>query len=299
VSGPHGRIPATRYRRETTVRAATFLCALVSVLTTAGIIYVLFSESFGFFKEVPIGEFLGGTQWEPPRKFGVLPLISGTLVIAGVAGLLAIPLGLLGAIYLSEYAGERVRGIVKPTLELLAGVPTIVYGFFAVTFVTPLLARVFPDIPTYNALSAGIVVGVMILPMVASLSEEALNAVPRDLREGGMALGSTKGEVIRKIVIPGALSGVMSAFILALARAVGETMAVTLAAGMQPNLSLNVLESMQTMSAYIVLVAKGEAAAGSIEYRTIFAVGLTLFVMTLLMNLLAQRLVGKYRMKYG
>ena len=293
------RISASRLWRERMVRAATFVCALVSVLTTIGIIYVLLSQSIGFFSEVSVSDFLGGTTWGPPKSFGVLPLICGTLVVAAVAGILAIPLGLLGAIYLSEFASERVRNWVKPILELLAGVPTIVYGFFAVTFVTPTLRYILPDLPTYNALSAGIVVGIIILPMVASLSEEALRAVPRDLREGGLALGATKGEVIRGIVIPGALSGIMSAFILGLSRAVGETMAVTLAAGQQPNLTWNITESIQTMSAYIVLVAKGEAPTGSLEYKTIFAVGLTLFVMTLLMNMLAQKLVSKYRLKYG
>ncbi len=293
------RIAASRLWRERIVRATTFLCAFASILTTIGIIYVLLSQSVGFFKDVSLSEFFGSSNWGPPKSFGVLPLICGTLIVAMVAGILAIPIGLLGAIYLSEFASDRIRAWIKPILELLAGVPTIVYGFFAVTFVTPNLRYILPDLPAYNALSAGIVVGIMILPMVASLSEEALRAVPRDLREGGLALGATKGEVIRGVVIPGALSGIMSAFILGLSRAVGETMAVTLAAGQQPNLTWNITESIQTMSAYIVLVAKGEAPAGSLEYKTIFAVGLTLFVMTLLMNMLAQKLVSKYRLKYG
>lgn len=221
------------------------------------------------------------------------------MLIAVFAGLFAIPLGLMIGIYLSEYASSRVRAWVKPVLELLAGVPTVVYGYFALVLVTPALSKVFPELPVFNALSASIVVGIMILPIVASLSEEALTAVPRALREGGLALGATKGEVIRKIVIPGALSGVMSAFLLALSRAVGETMAVTLAAGATPNLTANPLETVQTMSAYIVNVSLGEAPHGSITYQTIFAVGLTLFVITLIMNLIATRLVMKYRKQYG
>jgi phosphate transport system permease protein len=203
------------------------------------------------------------------------------------------------AIYLSEYASPRLRLVVKPVLELLAGVPTVVYGFFALVFVTPILQKIWPDLPVFNALSASIVVGIMILPIVASLSEEALAAVPNALREGGMALGATKGEVIRGVVVPGALSGVMSSFILALSRAVGETMAVTLAAGATPNLTANPMETIQTMSAYIVNVSLGEAPHGSIAYQTIFAVGLTLFAITLAMNLIAARLVSKYRKQYG
>lgn len=287
-----------RYRRERVVRACAFLCAAVSMLTMLGIIYVLVSESVVFFKEISPIKFTTGTKWGPPYDYGVLPLVAGTMTIAVLAGIIAIPLGLLGAVYLSEYASERIRNVMKPVLELLAGIPTVVYGFFAITFVTPHIKRFLPDLPTYNALSAGIVVGIMILPIVASLSEEALHAVPRSLREGGFALGATKGEVIRGIVIPGALSGIMSAFLLAIARAAGETMAVALAAGQMPNLTWDITQSMQTMAAYIVSVAKGEAPAGSIEYQTLFAVGLTLFIITLVMNMLAQRLVARYRLKY-
>jgi phosphate transport system permease protein len=221
------------------------------------------------------------------------------MLVAVFAGLFAIPLGLMIGIFLSEYASSRVRAYVKPVLELLAGVPTVVYGYFALVFVTPMLSKFIPDLPIFNALSASIVVGIMILPIVASLSEEALTAVPQALREGGLALGATKGEVIRKIVIPGALSGVMSAFLLALSRAVGETMAVTLAAGATPNLTANPLETIQTMSSYIVNVSLGEAPHGSIAYQTIFAVGLTLFVITLIMNLIAAKLVAKYRKQDG
>jgi phosphate transport system permease protein len=297
------QLSRARKVREQLVRGLTFLCAAISIFTTIGIIYVLVSESWGFFKEVSIWEFLTGTEWSPREgtnpKFGVLPLFAGTMLVALLAGLFAIPFGLMIAIYLSEYASPRLRSSIKPILELLAGVPTVVYGYFALVFVTPALQKIFPQLPTFNALSASIVVGIMILPIVASLSEEALAAVPRSLREGGMALGATKGEVIRGVVIPGALSGVMSAFILALSRAVGETMAVTLAAGATPNLTLNPMETIQTMSAYIVNVSLGEAPHGSIAYQTLFAVGLTLFVITLIMNLMAAKLVSKYRKQYG
>lgn len=297
------QLSRSRKVRERFVRGLTFLCALVSVFTTIGIVYVLVSESIPFFQQVSIWEYLTGTHWSPREStnpsFGILPLLAGTMLIAVFAGLFAIPLGLMIGIYLSEYASSKVRAWIKPVLELLAGVPTVVYGYFALVLVTPALSKVFPELPVFNALSASIVVGIMILPIVASLSEEALTAVPRALREGGLALGATKGEVIRKIVIPGALSGVMSAFLLALSRAVGETMAVTLAAGATPNLTANPLETVQTMSAYIVNVSLGEAPHGSITYQTIFAVGLTLFVITLIMNLIAARLVMKYRKQYG
>lgn len=257
------------------------------------------SESLGFFKEVSVVELFTGTRWEPPRHYGMLPLFAGTMQIALGAGLLAIPIGLMVGVYLSEYASQRSRNIFKPILELLAGVPTIVYGFFAVTFITPLLQKhVFPELPIYNALSGAIVVGIMILPMVSSLSEEALNAVPKELREGGLALGATRGEVIRGIVIPGAFSGIIASFLLAIGRAVGETMAVTLAAGNMPNLTIDPRESIQTMSAYIVTVAQGEAPHGSIEYQTIFVVGLTLFIITFSINIFATQLVRRYRKKY-
>lgn len=288
--------------RERVVRAITFLCALVSIGTTLGIVYVLVSESLQFFQKVPLSEFFGGTEWAPrfaPPKFGVLPLLNGTLLVAIGAGIVSIPLGLLAGVFLSEYASRRTRNVLKPVLEMLAGVPTVVYGFFAITFITPLLQKIFPDLPIFNALSAAIVVGIMTFPLVASLSEDALTAVPRELREGGMAMGATRGEVIRKIVIPGALSGVMSAFLLALSRAVGETMAVTLAAGADPKMTLSFLTSIQTMSAYIVQASLGDTPHGTIEYQTIFAVGLTLFVVTLVMNLLAAKLVSRYRQRYA
>lgn len=291
-----------RLWRERFVRATTFLCALISIGTTFGIIYVLVSESLQFFEKVSPSEFFTGTEWAPrfaPPKFGVLPLLNGTLLVAVGAGAVAIPLGLLAGIYLSEYARPRVRNTLKPILEVLAGIPTVVYGYFAIAFITPLLQHRIPDLPIFNALSAAIVVGIMTLPVVASLSEDALAAVPRELREGGMAMGATKGEVIRKIVIPGALSGVMSAFLLAFSRAVGETMAVTLAAGADPKMTLSFLTSIQTMSAYIVQASLGDTPHGTVEYQTIFAVGLTLFVITLLMNLLAAWLVKRYRQRYA
>lgn len=292
-----------RIVRERIVRGLAFVCAAISLFTTIGIVYVLVSESIPFFRQVSVWDYLTGTEWSPREStnptFGVLPLLAGTMLVAVFAGLFAIPIGLMIGIYLSEYASSRVRAFVKPVLELLAGVPTVVYGYFALVFVTPLLSKFIPELPIFNALSAAIVVGIMILPIVASLSEEALTAVPRALREGGLALGATKGEVIRGVVIPGALSGVMSAFLLALSRAVGETMAVTLAAGATPNLTANPMETIQTMSAYIVNVSLGEAPHGSIAYQTIFAVGLTLFVITLIMNLIAAKLVSKYRKQYG
>ncbi len=275
---------------------------MISIGTTFGIIYVLVSESVQFFAKVSPVEFFTGTEWAPrfaPPKFGVLPLLNGTLLVAVGAGAVAIPLGLLAGIYLSEYAKPRVRNALKPILEVLAGIPTVVYGYFAITFITPLLQQRIPDLPIFNALSAAIVVGIMTLPVVASLSEDALSAVPRELREGGMAMGATKGEVIRKIVIPGALSGVMSAFLLAFSRAVGETMAVTLAAGADPKMTLSFLTSIQTMSAYIVQASLGDTPHGTVEYQTIFAVGLTLFVITLIMNLLAAWLVKRYRQRYA
>ena len=291
-----------REASEGAVRWFTFLCALVSVATTFGIIAVLIAESAPFFAKVPLFSFLGGTEWRPtanPAEFGVLPLITGTLMITIGAGFIALPLGLLSAIYLSEYAPSRVRGFLKPALELLAGIPTVVYGYFGLFFVTPILRNFFPAIQTSNALAGAIVVGIMILPLVSSLCEDALTAVPRALREGAYGLGSTKTEVNTKIVVPAAFSGVMAAFILALSRALGETMAVTLAAGANPVLTLNPAKSIETMTAYIVNTAKGDAPAGTLKYQSLFAVGVTLFVFTLFMNLLAQHLVRRFRQVYS
>lgn len=288
---------------EGAIKFLCLLCALVSVLTTFGIIYTLLRDSLTFFSRVSIFEFFGTTTWAPtyePAKYGVLPLIIGTLMITIGAGLIAVPLGLLVGIFLSEYASTKTRGILKPALELLAGIPTVVYGFFGLFVVTPALAKIIPGLQTpFNGLAGAIVVGVMILPLVASLCEEAIRAVPRGLREAAYGLGATKFEVTMKIVIPAALSGIMASFILALSRAVGETMAVTLAAGAQPTLTFDPRDSIMTMTAYIVQISKGDIPAGSNAYYTLFAVGLTLFAMTFLMNMLANKLVKRYRQVYA
>ncbi|MBX3119830.1 MAG: phosphate ABC transporter permease subunit PstC [Fimbriimonadaceae bacterium] len=278
------------------------LCALVSIITTFGILYVLLKESVHFFQQVSFFDYLTGTNWSPlikPYSFGVLPLVVGTLQITVGAAVIALPLGLLSAIFLSEYASPKLRRRLKPILELLAGVPTVVYGYFALNFVTPALQGVFPSVKVFNAASGAIVVGIMILPLVSSLCEDALSAVPRSLRDGAYALGSTKLEVTMKIAVPAALSGVMAAFVLAISRAVGETMAVTLAAGQSPNMTLNPGESIQTMTAYIVQVSKGDTPSGSTAYYTIFAVGITLFAITSLLNMLAVKFVKKYRIVYA
>ncbi len=283
------------------IHGLLFLCALVSVLTTAGIIWILLSESVSFFQHISIFEFFGKTKWYPlfePRVFGVLPLIGGTLLVAVGAGVIALPLGTATAIFLSEYASGRVRSLLKPTLEILAGIPTVVYGYFALTCVTPVLKTLFPSTEVFNAASASIVVGIMVLPMVASLSDDALRSVPKALRYGGYALGATKFDVSSRVVLPAALSGVVASFVLAISRAIGETMAVTLAAGATPQLTLNPLKSIQTMTAYIVQVSLGDTPAGTVEYQTIFAVGLTLFCITFLMNILAQKFLTKFRQRY-
>jgi phosphate transport system permease protein len=271
------------------------------VLTTVGIVVMLVGQAAGFFREVSVVEFLTGTRWTPlfePQSFGVLPLVGGTLLTAGIAILVALPIGLASAIYLSEYARDKVRRILKPMLEILAGVPTVVYGYFALTFVTPLLRNIFPGMIVFNALSAGLVMGIMIIPMVSSLSEDAMVAVPRSLRNAAYGLGATRFEVSTRVVMPAAVSGIVAACILALSRAIGETMIVAIAAGSTPKLTLNALESIQTMTAYIVQVSLGETPHGTIEYHTIFAVGLLLFLMTLVMNLFGQWFVARYREKY-
>lgn len=277
--------------------------AAVTVLTTLGILLVLAGETIGFFTEVPLLDYVFGTEWHPlfqPQRFGILPLMSGTLLVAGIAMALAVPIGLVVAIYLSEYAAGRVRATLKPLLEILAGVPTVVYGYFALTFITPrILQPLLPGTDVFNAASAGIVVGIMTTPMVASMSEDALAAVPRSLREAAYALGSTKLEVSLRVVVPAALSGIVASFILAISRAIGETMAVALAAGATPNLTLDARQSIQTMTAYIVQVSLGDTPQGSLEFRTIFAVGMTLFVMTLLLNILSRVLVERFREVYA
>ncbi|UCG77055.1 MAG: phosphate ABC transporter permease subunit PstC [Gemmatimonadota bacterium] len=286
---------------ESSIGAVLLLCGLVSILTTVGIVVVLITESIGFFREVGLVEFVTGTRWAPlfrDQAFGILPLLNGTLLIAAGSSLVALPVGLLSAIYLSEYATPRVRQIVKPVLEVLAGIPTVVYGYFALTFVTPILRVFFPGTGIFNAASGAIVVGIMIIPMVSSLSEDALSAVPRALREAAYGLGATKFEVATRVVVPAALSGIVASFILAISRAVGETMAVTLAAGATPRMTLSFLESIQTMTAYIVQVSLGETPHGTLEYSTIFAVGLSLFVITLSMNLISQRVTRRFREEY-
>ncbi len=291
----------TRNLREKIIEGVLFACAGLSTLVTVGIVVVLLSETVGFFREVSIVEFFTSTEWTPlfqEKHFGILPLAAGSIQIAVGAAVIALPTGLLTAIFLSEYAHERVRKILKPTLEILAGVPTVVYGYFALTFITPILRSVWPETQVFNAASASIVVGIMIIPTVSSLAEDALRAVPRALRQGAYGLGATKMEVSLKVVVPAALSGIIASFILAISRAVGETMAVTIAAGNTPQLTLNPLESIQTMTAYIVQVSLGDTPVGTIEYRTLFAVGMTLFVMTLAMNILSQWVLSRFREVY-
>ncbi len=303
VDGPYA-ITGRRSRdaSEHVIHALLFACAFLSVATTLAIIYVLLEESFQFFQHVSIVDYATGTTWSAliePRSFGVLPLIWGTVVVAGIAGLIALPVGLGAAVFLSEYANARLRAFLKPTLEILAGVPTIVYGFFAVQWVTPRLQDILGDrVDFFNAASAGIVVGIMVIPMVSSLSEDAMHAVPDSLREGAYGLGSSKFDVSVRVVIPAALSGIVASFILALSRAIGETMAVVLAAGSTPNLGLDPFQSFQTMTAFIVQVALGDAPSGTIEYQSLFAVGMTLFLMTLLMNVFSQLLLARFRDVY-
>ncbi len=277
------------------------LCAFVSIITTAVIVILLLSETLNFFESVSPGEFFLGTTWTPlfePSSYGVLPLVWGTMIVTVGAAIIAVPTGLASAIYLSEYASDRVRRIIKPVLELLAGIPTVVYGYFALTFITPSLRSVIPDIQVFNALSAAIVVGIMILPMIATLSDNALRAVPVSLRQGAYALGATSYEVTTRVVVPAGLSGVMASFLLAISRAIGETMAVTLAAGQTPNMSLSMFESIQTMTAYIVQVSLGDTPTGGIAYQTLFAVATLLFFITLVINIVSQVILNRFREVY-
>ncbi len=295
------RIDRVRVVRESVILGLLFLAALISIATTIGIIYTLAIETFHFFQRVSIVDFLTDTQWTPlfaDKHFGIWPLLTATLVISAIAMLVALPLGLLAAIGLSEYAPPRVAAFVKPILEILAGVPTVVYGYFALLFVTPLLKRFIPQLEVFNALSAGLVMGIMILPLVASLSEDAMRAVPQSLREGAYALGATKLEVVWRVVVPSSLSGIVAAFILAVSRAVGETMIVAIAAGQIPRFTLNPLVAMETMTAYIVQVSLGDTPHGTLEYQTIFAVGTTLFVITMALNLLSYRFLKRFREVY-
>jgi phosphate transport system permease protein len=290
-----------RVVRERLIELVLFLAALVSVFTTIGIVYVLVKESVVFFREVPIGKFLTDTQWTPlfdDAHFGILVLLSGTLTSSLVALAIAIPLGTVIAIYLSEFAPFKVREIAKPFLELLGGVPTIIYGYFALLFVTPLLQRIYPDLPGFNLLSAGIVMGIMIIPYVSSISEDAMRAVPMSLREGSYAMGATRFQTAVKVVVPAAFSGIASAYILGISRAVGETMILAVAAGMQPNLTFNPLEPAATITAFIVQVALGDLPHGSIGYQTIFAAGLTLMLFTLVCNIGGHMLRKSFREAY-
>jgi phosphate transport system permease protein len=279
-----------------------FLAAAVSVLTTIGIVLTLIFETFLFFDAVSIKEFFTAQKWYPfsesEGSFGIMPLILGTLKVTFIAIIVAVPIGLASAIYLSEYATDRSRRIIKPILEVLAGIPTIVYGFFALTFVTPILREIIPSLEIFNALSPGIVIGIMITPMIASLSEDAMSSVPNAMREGALALGATKFEVSLKVILPAAISGIVASIVLAISRAIGETMIVAVAGGSTPNLEMNVTSSIQTMTAYIVQVSQGDAGYGTTIYYSIYAVGMTLFVFTLVMNLIAQYITRRFKEEY-
>jgi phosphate transport system permease protein len=291
----------SRTLKEGAIGAVLFACAAASTLVTLGVVAVLLRETVSFFSEVSIVEFLTDTRWEPmfqEKHFGVLPLLSGSMMVALGAAVIALPIGLMTAIFLSEYAAPRVRRTLKPVLEILAGVPTVVYGYFALTFITPLLRVFLPETEIFNAASASIVVGIMIIPTVSSLSEDALRAVPDALREGAYGLGATKLEVSTRVVVPSALSGVIASFILAISRAIGETMAVTIAAGNLPNMTANPLRSIQTMTAYIVQMSMGDTPQGTTVYKTLFAVAMTLFLITLGMNILSQWILSRFREEY-
>jgi len=287
--------------KERAIKYVLGACALVSVLTTLGIAAVLIIESIPFFQSVPLSEFFGDTRWTPQfseKHFGIWALLSGTFLVTVISAAVALPVGLASAIFISEYAADWVRKILKPGLELLAGVPTVVYGYFALTFVTPILQSFIPGLGVYNALSAGIVVGIMIIPMVASLSEDALQAVPDSLARAAYALGATKYEAVIRVNVPAAFGGIMASFILAVSRAIGETMIVTLAAGATPKMTLDPREAIQAMTAFIVQVSKGDTPQGTIVYQSIFAVGLVLFLLTLAMNIFANRITRRYQEKY-
>jgi phosphate transport system permease protein len=284
--------------KEKALEGIFALCASLSIFTTIGVIAVLLFESIAFFREIPISRFLTETQWTPlfaEKHFGIIVLASATFLTTAIAMAVALPFGLMAAVYMSEYASERARRILKPSIEVLAGIPTVVYGYFALLFVTPLLKKLIPSISGFNALSAGIVMGIMIIPTVASLSEDAIYAVPRSLREGAYALGASTRQVVTGIVIPAASSGILASFILGVARALGETMIVAIAAGQTPKLTLNPLVPVETMTAYIVQVSLGDVPTGSPEFRTIFAVGLTLFLMNQAFNLLSYHLAHRQR----
>jgi phosphate transport system permease protein len=307
VAKGRAEVPSLRAARrrwgEDIIKGLLMLAAFISVLTTTLIVISLIEETISFFGEVGIGDYLFGTEWAPlfePASFGVLPLVLGTLVVSAIAMLVAVPLGLAAAIYLAEYARPTVRKIIKPTLEVLAGVPTIVFGYFALTFFTPEILRAIlgSDVGIFNALAAGIIIGFLIVPTVASISEDSMTAVPQSLREGSFGLGASKLQTTLRVVFPAALSGIVASVVLGFSRAVGETMVVVIAGGLTPQWGLNVLESMEAMTAFIAATAKGDIATGTIAYKTIFAVGTTLFVITLIMNLISIRFVRKYRQVY-
>jgi phosphate transport system permease protein len=287
--------------REGTLRGLFFWCALISVAVTLGIIWVLFTEALPFFQHVPLSRFLFGRQWAPRtgQAYGIWPLLCGTFLTSVLALVVAIPIGLATALYMSEYTSPAVRQVAKPVFEILAGIPTVVYGYFALTFITPYVLRpLLPSIDVFNALSAAIVMGVMIIPTISSLCDDAFRAVPRSLREAGYAVSATKLEVSTRIVLPAAMSGVVAAVLLALARAVGETMIVAIAAGSTPKITASPLVSVQTVAAYVVQVSKGDAPAGTIEYQSIYVAGLTLFAITLVVNVLAQKVMTRFREVY-
>jgi phosphate transport system permease protein len=289
---------------EGLIKGLLMLAALISILTTTGIVLSLVNETIQFFEEVPVGDYLFGTEWTPlfePASFGVLPIVLGTMVISLIGMVVAIPLGLAAAIYLAEYARPAVRKTIKPILELLAGVPTIVFGYFALTFFTPeILRAIFGEgnVGVFNALSAGVIIGFLIVPTIASISEDSMSAVPASLREGSFGLGASKLQTTMRVVFPAALSGIVASIVLGFSRAVGETMVVVIAAGLQPQWGLDIFQSMETMTTFIASTAKGDVSTGSIAYKTLFAVGTTLFVITLIMNMISIRFVRKYRQVY-
>jgi phosphate transport system permease protein len=301
AEAPSLRAARRRYG-EDIIKALLILAAVISVITTTGIVLSLVEETISFFGDVPIGDFLFGTEWSPlfePPSFGVLPLVLGTFMVSFIGMAVAVPLGLGAAIYLSEYARPRVRKTIKPVLELLAGVPTIVFGYFALTFFTPEILRgIGLNVGIFNGLAAGIIIGFLIIPTVASISEDAMSAVPQSLREGAFGLGASKLQVTVRVVFPAALSGIVASVVLGLSRAVGETMVVVIAGGLQPQFGLNAGQSMETMTAFIAATAKGDIATGSTAYKTVFAVGTLLFLITLVMNLISIRFVRKYRQVY-
>ncbi|HLE97328.1 MAG TPA: phosphate ABC transporter permease subunit PstC [Candidatus Thermoplasmatota archaeon] len=312
ASPPATAIPSMRLTRRETLRpferalergfeALMFACAAFAIVVTVGILWVLASNSWSFFREVSVVEFLTGRTWSPdiePTSFGVLPLVNGTLMVTFGAAALAVPLGLATAIYLSEFAHARLRAVFKPAIELLAGIPSIVFGLFAVLVISPIVRGVFPDADVFNALNATIVLAFMILPIVTTLAEDALRAVPQELRAGALALGATRWEVTRQVVVPAALSGIVAGILLGISRAIGETMAVTLAAGATPRMTLDFTQSIQTMTAFITQRSQGDLVQAGPTFYSLFAVGLLLFVMTFAVNLLAHRIIRRYREVY-